>query len=77
MIFPNRLRMAREARQLSKVALAHTLSLSKVSIGEFESGRKVPSVNTLVMLANVLDVSVDWLTGRTDNCHSHHQDGKQ
>ena len=62
-IFPNRLNERREALGLTKTALAQHVGISKVSIREFEIGRKVPTVDTLVALAAVLDCSTDWLLG--------------
>jgi transcriptional regulator with XRE-family HTH domain len=64
--FPQRLRRRREALNLSKTALARQIGLNMVSILEFEKGRKTPSVDTLVALAEALDVSLDWLCGRND-----------
>jgi transcriptional regulator with XRE-family HTH domain len=65
-IFPHRLMQRREQRGLSKVALGKMVGVTHVSIREFETGRKVPSVDTLIALARALDCSVDWLCGLTN-----------
>jgi len=65
--FPQRLRQAREAKNLTKTALGQLVGVSNVSIREFEIGRKVPTVDTLIALAQALDCSLDWLCGLTDN----------
>lgn len=66
-IFPHRLNERREALGLTKTALAQHVGISKVSIREFEIGRKVPTVDTLVALATVLECSTDWLLGLVDH----------
>ena len=65
--FPERLRQAREAKGLTKTALGQMAGVTNVSIREFEIGRKVPTVDTLVTLAEALDCSLDWLCGLSDD----------
>lgn len=62
-VFRERLTRARTERKLTKTALGRRVGVTHVSIFEFESGRKVPSVDTLIALAQALDVSLDWLCG--------------
>jgi transcriptional regulator with XRE-family HTH domain len=57
----HRIRRAREARGLSQEQLAQTVGRSVRSIGRFESGESEPSVATLRLLAEALDVSLAWL----------------
>lgn len=65
--FPKRLHQAREAKGLTKTALGQLAGVTNVSIREFEIGRKVPTVDTLVALVEVLDVSADYLLGLSDH----------
>ena len=65
-IFRERLQRRRETLGWSKTELAKRVGITKVSIWGFEKGQKVPSVDTLIALADALDVSVDWLCGRND-----------
>ena len=67
-IFRERLQRRRETLGWSKTELAKRVGITKVSIWGFEKGQKVPSVDTLIALADALDVSVDWLCGRLDRC---------
>ena len=62
--FPERLRALREGRRMNRRALAELCGLSKNMIAQYEAGQKMPSVETLVTIANFFDVSVDELLGR-------------
>ena len=64
--FPERLRTAREIRQLSQTALATQARLPQSSIAHFEGSSRKPSFDNLRRLANALQVTTDYLLGRTD-----------
>ena len=66
-VFAVRLTNRRAALNLSKSELARRIGVRHVQIVEYEKGRKTPSVDTLVALAEVLDVSVDYLLGLSDH----------
>ena len=66
-IFKDRLRAARELRGLNQAELAGRAKLPPSSIAHFESGSRKPSFDNLKRLAGVLDVSTDYLLGRTDD----------
>lgn len=55
------LRKFRQEKGLSQEALAEKTNLSSNYIGMLERGKKVPSLETFVELANALDVSADML----------------
>jgi transcriptional regulator with XRE-family HTH domain len=57
----DRLRRARTARGLSLRTVAKRLGVSPSLISQVETGRAMPSVNTLYSLANELGVSLDEL----------------
>lgn len=66
-VFPQRLRQAREARGLSQTALAAASGLPQSSIAHFEStGGRKPSFENLRRLANALNVTTDYLIGRSE-----------
>lgn len=54
-------------RGLSQGALAGRAELPPSSIGHFESGGRKPSFESLVQLADALDVSADYLLGRSES----------
>lgn len=61
----DRLRASRKARALSQSALAELADLQPSAVSHFETGRRVPSVDNLRLLADALCVSADYLLGRT------------
>ena len=69
-IFPDRLRKARDKRELSQSQLAEKAGLPPSSISHFESGARKPSFDNLRRLANALNVSTDYLIGRVDQMDS-------
>jgi transcriptional regulator with XRE-family HTH domain len=54
----NKIREIREIRGMSQVVLAGKLNKSKETISNFERGKTIPSVATLVSLARVLDIQI-------------------
>jgi DNA-binding XRE family transcriptional regulator len=60
------LRVWREYRQLTQVALARASGVNRVQIVEIEAGRSTGSVHTLYKLATALDVDVDDLIQKND-----------
>lgn len=54
---PARLRAAREHAGLSRAALGDAVNLSMHSIKDYETARRMPSVDALLRLANALGCS--------------------
>jgi len=61
--FGNRLRQARIEKKLSPADVAKKLSLSRVGYGYYELGQRDIPMPTIYRLAEMLDVSTDWLFG--------------
>lgn len=55
---------ARKARNLSQSDFAGMLEVHQTYISQLEKGLKLPSLDVLVRMADVLDCSVDMLLGR-------------
>ncbi|MDE0004756.1 MAG: helix-turn-helix transcriptional regulator [Rhodospirillaceae bacterium] len=66
-----RLAECRKRKGLEQQELAILARVPAPSISHFERGRRKPSVENLVKLADALTVSVDFLVGRTDAMHAH------
>lgn len=64
--FMARLRAAREMRSLSQAELAAKTGLPPSSIAHFEGGKRKPSFDNLRKLSEALEVTTDYLLGRTD-----------
>lgn len=58
-----RLRKAMAVRNISQAALAEKTKISKGALSSYISGRYTPKQNNILLLAEALDVSEDWLTG--------------
>ena len=64
--FGERLKSARTAKHLSQQALADIIGKSLNTVGLYERGLRQPSLETLCLLADTLDVSCDYLLARTE-----------
>ena len=61
--FAKNLKRFRKQKGYSQQKLAKALDYGYTAIANYESGRNEPSLDTLVILADTLDVSVDELLG--------------
>lgn len=66
-IFAERLLSAREKRGLSQTELAALAKLQPAAIGHFEKNRRKPSFHNIRSLAKALNISADYLLGRSDS----------
>jgi transcriptional regulator with XRE-family HTH domain len=65
-VFPKRLREVREKRQLTQADLAKKARLQPTAISHFERGIRTPSYNNFRRLTDALNVSADYLMGRSE-----------
>lgn len=63
---PTRIREMRAKKGYTQASLAEKVETSKSNIGNYETGVNVPPADTLVELAKALDVSTDYLLGKSD-----------
>ena len=56
-----RMKARRRAKKLSQEEMAHAVQISISFYGNIERGTRIPSVDTLVSIANVLVVGTDYL----------------
>lgn len=70
MEFSEKIRELRRERKMSQTALGEKVGLSMRGYQDLELGAK-PKYDTLLHIADYFDVSVDWLTGRTENRDAH------
>lgn len=66
-----RLRNARQQCGQLQAELAQKADIAASTLSHFEAGRRVPNLKQLIRLANALNVSIDYLLGRTDDALSH------
>ncbi|MEK5238094.1 helix-turn-helix domain-containing protein [Paenibacillus sp. FSL L8-0470] len=62
----DRLTKWRKIRKLTQEELALKIKMTKSAISNYENGHSSPSDETLVALADTLDVDTDYLLGRRD-----------
>jgi transcriptional regulator with XRE-family HTH domain len=67
MMFPQRIAAIRKELKLSQEKFGELANVSQRTIAFWESGERMPSHTTISTLADRLDVSVDYLLGRTEN----------
>ena len=63
----SRIRSYRKQRGMTQAALAKSVGISTSFIGHIERGTRIASLETLVRLSEVLDVSIDTIVTGADN----------
>lgn len=67
MEFSERLKKLRKQVQLTQVEVAEKLGISQPAYASWERGVKKPTQENLVKIAQVLNVSVDYLVGNSED----------
>ena len=67
MILGYRLRQLRKNSKMSQADLGKLLGVTKVSVSGYENGTRVPSLEILIMILNVFNISADYILGREVN----------
>lgn len=66
MAFAERLKELRKQANLTQVELAKRLGIGQSSYADWERGKKKPTQENLVKISQVLNVSIDYLVGTSD-----------
>ena len=61
---------ARQMKKLTAVEAAEHLGVTKAALSSWESGKKSPTVENLIALAELYGVTTDYLLGRTSEPQS-------
>jgi len=64
--FAARIKELREEKNLTKTQLANAVKLSDNIVGRWENGTRMPSLDTLILLAKFFNTSTDFLLGLKD-----------
>lgn len=64
--FAERLKKLRKENDLTQAELASEIKVSRACVANWENGERVPSSATVMYLAKMFKVPVDYLCGRTD-----------
>lgn len=60
-MFKQRLKQLREDKKISQAELARELNVAQGTIGNWETGKRTPDINTLKVIANYFNVTIDYL----------------
>ena len=63
----NRLKELRKSKGITQIALQMQTGIEQALISKFESGERTPPTETLIILADFYNVSIDYILCRTDN----------
>lgn len=63
----DKIKELRNAKKMTQEQLANRLGLVKGSISAYEQGTKYPSLDVLVNLCQIFNVSADYLLGLSDD----------
>lgn len=71
--FTVRLQGLREAQNITQKGIANAIGISERGYQYFEklNSNVMPSAFTLIKIADFLDASIDYLSGRTGNSKAH------
>lgn len=65
--FGQQLKELRKAKGVTQKQLAVNIGASERGIQQYELGERKPTYDMLISLADYFGISLDYLTGRTDN----------
>lgn len=65
-VMGNRIRIARQFRKLTAEQLSEQLGIATESLRHIENGTRRPSYALLDNISDILDVSLDYLAGKTE-----------
>ncbi|HEY2495063.1 MAG TPA: helix-turn-helix transcriptional regulator [Paenibacillus sp.] len=74
MKYGNRIADLREQKGWTQEELATTIGISRAALSHYEKNRRKPDFETLTQLADLFQVSIDYLIGRTSQ-FQHPMDG--
>ena len=70
-MFNSRLNQTRKLRGITAQQMADRLCINIRSYRAYESADRMPNLDMLVLIADILDVSIDYLLCRDDFLKSH------
>lgn len=67
MTFGSRIVQVRKEKNMSQEALAKALNATATTVGRYERDEVKPSIEVATKIADILEVSLDYLTGNSQN----------
>lgn len=68
-MFPNRLKYLRKKKDFSQQYMANLIGITRQGYAKYEDGKSEPDQETLIKLANLFEVTTDYLLGHSDQPH--------
>ena len=65
-IMQNNLRKLRKEKKLTQVALQMQTGIEQALLSTFENGERIPPTESLIILADFYNVSIDYILCRTE-----------
>lgn len=62
----NNIKKLRRERHLTQLQLQIKTGVDQALISKFENGERIPPTDTLILLADFFDTSIDYILCRTD-----------
>lgn len=63
----NNLKKLRKERKITQITLQMETGIEQALLSKFETGARVPPTETLIILADFYNVSIDYILCRTTN----------
>ena len=63
-VFPQKLKELRLKKGLTQTELGEKVGVKQSTFTNWENGKREPNFETIIKIADLLEVSVDWLFGR-------------
>ena len=71
-ILGDRIRLVRTSRDLSQEKLAEAANLTRESINRIEKGSLKAKLDTIAVIASILNIPIDYLIGNEKDLTAHH-----
>lgn len=65
--FQENIKIVRKQRKQTQKQFATLFDISERAYQYYEAGTREPNIETLIEIADKLELSIDYLVGRTDN----------
>ncbi len=62
-----KLKIIRKEMGLTQKELANSLNVSQQTYSDYENGKTEPDIDTIIKMAEMLQISIDYLVGRSDD----------
>lgn len=66
-MFGKRLRLLRKKHNKSQLNIADAIGVTQSGVSQWESGTRFPDIESLRKIADIFEVTTDYLLGRTDD----------